>query len=191
MLSKEEILMYVQQGQAQPGWQVLRPKSSYLVKQIAMYAVLALVFIGFGIYILSNTDFVFGPIGLVDINGSFQTWRYIDQAVVAIGLLIFLWLVVKNVMDLASVQSQVLVLLPEGFLLKRRNTEQRVDYAGVAGISTHAGRYGDVTVNIKAKGGNALYKVQLDGRYGNARMLALQITNAQRQYAANQRANVG
>lgn len=191
MLSKEEILMYVQQGQAPAGWQVLRAKISYLLKQIATYAVLALVFIGFGIYILSNTDFVFGPIGLIDINGSFQTWRYIDEAVVAIALLLFLWMVVKNLMDLMSAQNQVLVLLPEGFLLKKRNTEQCVDYAGVAGISTHAGRYGDVTVHIKAKDGNALYKVQLDGRYGNAKMLAAQMMNAQRQYAANQRANVG
>lgn len=189
MPSKEEILMYVQQGQVLSGWQVLRPKKSYLFRQIAIYGLLAIACLAFGGYVISDSTFAFGPIGLADI-GSYQTWHLIDEAFLAILFVIFAWVTIRNLIDLASVQNQVLVLLPEGFLLKKRNTEQCVDYAGVAGASARVGRYGDVTVNIKAQGSNVVYKVQFDGRYGNARALASQIVNAQRQYAANQRARV-
>src|SRR5258708_3008803 len=122
MLSKEEILMYVQQGQAQPDWQVLRPNTSYLVKQVLSYAVIALFFLGAGAYVIRQDSFAFGAVGLVNI-GSLQTWHTIDEVVVAIGALAFLWLTGKYILDLNTIKNQMLVLLPEGFFLKKRSTK--------------------------------------------------------------------
>ena len=189
MLSKEEILASVQQGLARPDWQVLHPKTSYLVKQALTWAVLAVLVIGFGVYFVSQYSFVFVPFfsgGTLD-PSTFQTWRYIDEAFLAAATIIFVWLTLKTLLDLNTIQQQVLVLTPQSFLLKQRRTEQFVAYAGVSSISPRAGRYGDVTLNVKPAGNNALYRVQLDGRYGNPKALASQIVTTQRQYATGPR----
>lgn len=168
------------------GWLVLHPKTSYLVRQAIFYAALAVVFIGFGAYVVSQSSFAFGPIGIVEL-GDIQTWHYIDEAILAIVIVLSVWMMFKNLLDINTVQHQVLVLMPEGFLLKTRGTEQCVSYAGVASIAGRASRYGNVTLNVKPVGSTIIYKVQLDGRYGNAGALASQIVGAQRQYAARQR----
>jgi hypothetical protein len=191
MLSKEQIFSYIQQGQPQSNWLILRPKTSYLIKQAIIYAILAVVVMLLGAYFLSQNSYVFTPYysGTLD-AGAFQTWRFIDEAALAIFLLLFVFAALKNLLDLNTIQKQLLVLMPEGFLLKKRNTEQYVAYAGVTTLSARASRYGDVTLQIKAVGSDAIYKVHLDNRYGNARMLASQIVSAQRQYATSQRAGV-
>jgi hypothetical protein len=189
MLSKEEILAYVQQGQAQPGWNVLRPDATYLTKQTLLYGILSLVIIVLGVMFLNQSSLVFVPLGVSD-PSNFQMWRYIDIAVLAAFFCICLVIALRNLLELNTLQHQLLVLLPDGFLLKKRNTEQFVAYPGVTGISARASRYGYVTLNIKAVGSNVSYKVQLDGRYGNARALASQIIGAQRQYAKNQRSSL-
>lgn len=190
MISKEQVLMYAQQGQSLPGWQVLHPKTSYLVRLAAIFAIMAIVVIGLGVAFLSQNSFVFVPgysVGSLD-PAAFQIWRYIDEAFLAILILILIGGASRYALELGTAPNQMLVLTPEGFLLKKRRAEQFVAYAGVTSITARASRYGDVTLNVKAVGGNAIYKVQLDGRYGNARALASQIIAAQRQYAAGQRA---
>jgi len=188
MISKEQVLMYARQGQSLPGWQVLYPKTSYLVRLAAIFGVMAIVVVGLGIAFLSQNGFVIVP-GYVSKAldpGAFQTWRYIDEAFLAILILILIGGASRYALELGTAQNQMLILTPEGFLLKKRSTEQFVAYTGVTSITARAGRYGDVTLSVRAVGSNAMYKVQLDGRYGNARALASQIIAAQRQYATGQ-----
>lgn len=188
MLSKEEILTYVQQGGALPGWQVLRPQMSYLVKQMLIYAILALIFIGFGVYFIGQNSFVIVPFRSSDPldPGAFQVWRYIDEAILALAIIGFAGLAIKYILEVSTVQSQVLVLMPEGFLLKKRNAEQFVAYAGVSSMVPRINNTGEVTLNIKPAGSTTVYKVELDGRYGKPKVLAPQIVAAQRKYTTDQ-----
>src|SRR5258708_18723233 len=146
MLSKEEILAYVQQGQALPEWNVLRPKVAYLTRQALIYGGLA-VLIVILIVVFLNQDYSFGYwVGTPD-DSTLQTWRYIDLIILGLLFVASLFVSLRNVLDLSTVQTQVLVLMPDGFLLKKRKTEQFIAYAGVTNLSVHAGRNGDVTLS--------------------------------------------
>lgn len=190
MLSKEEILMSVQQGQIRPGWQVLHPKTSYLARMAITYSIVAIVVIILGIIFVSQNSYVFTPgfgQGTLD-HSSFQTWRYIDEGALALIFLLCAVAALKYVLDLNTLQSQMLVMMSEGFLLLKGKTEQSVAYAGVTSISASASRYGNVTLHIRGTGTKAVYRVQFDGRFGNSRALASQIVSAQRAYASGTRA---
>jgi hypothetical protein len=185
MLNKEGILAYVQQGQTLPGWQILRPRMGYLARLAIIYAFVAVAVLAFGVYFISQTSFVivwYAGMGLSD-----QTWRYIDEALLAILFVVFAGGALKYMLDINMSHTHVLVLMPDGFLLKKGETEQLVAYSGVTSISSVADRYGNVRLNIKAVGTNVLYKVRFDNRYGKSRVVASQIVAAQRQYAASQK----
>ncbi len=190
MLSKEEILAYAQQGTPMPGWIVLRPHMAYLARQAIIYGILAIIVVGLGIAFLSQNQFVVTPgygTGTVD-PGSFQLWRTIDLIVLALFFCVMAGVALVNVSDLSTVDQQLIVLMPEGFLVKKRRSEQLVAYTGVNSISPRVDRYGRVTMNIRAAQTNALYKVQFDNRYGKSRGLASQIVNAHRQALAARQA---
>lgn len=184
MLSKEEILLYVRQGQTLPGWQILRPRLGYLLRQIIIYTILALAGLIGGILFITQADFVvvaYSGLGL-----SSSTWRIIDIVFIGVFFVIFAWLALVHMVDLNTIQDQVLVLMPEGFFLKKRSTEQLVLYAGVSSISPHADRSGDVRLRIHEAGTRAFMTIEFDNRYGNARKLASQMVAAQQQYMASQ-----
>ncbi|SRR5258708_7097464 len=190
MVSKEEILASLQIGQVRSDWLVVYAKSGYLLKQAAIFCVLALVILILAVLFISQSSYVFVPMyssGSLD-ESAFQTWRYIDEAFLFIFFLACLYAAVNYALDLTNLQNQVLVLTSESFLLKKKKTEQFVSYAGVSSIRTLVGRYGGITLHIRAVGNTAVYKVQFDGRYGNARAVATQIVGAQRQYQVAQRA---
>lgn len=191
MLSKEEILMYVQQGQAQPDWQVLRPSKSYLTKQVLGYAIAAIIFVGIGVYFMGQDSLVIVPKFSGDLDpGAFQTWRIIDIIVLILAILGFAGAAINYMLELNTAQNQMLVLMPEGFLLKKRSTEQFVAYANVSSLSPRIGSGGEATLNIKFAASTTLHQVKLDGRYGKPKELAPQIVAAQRQYAAKQKASL-
>jgi hypothetical protein len=190
MLSKDEILTYAQQGQAPAGWLVLHPRSSYLVRQALIYAVLAAVVVILGVIFISQNSYVITPgfgTGSVD-PGTFQTWRYIDEGVLAAVFLVPAIAAIRHVIDLSNLHNHVLVLMPDGFLLKKGNTEQLVGYTGVQNISYRYDRYGNVTLNITASGTRSAYRVRLDNRYGNGRSLASQIVSMHRQFMTSAQA---
>ena len=182
MLSKEEILLYVHQGQALPGWQVLRPKVGYLLRQAIIYTILALAGLIGGILFITQADFV--VVAYAGLGLSRSAWHTIDVAVIALFFIVFTGLALMRIVDLNTIQDQALVLMPEGFFLKKRSAEQLVLYSGVSSISPQSDRSGDIKLNIHAAGTNMLASVELDNRYGNARKLAAQIVAAQRQYVA-------
>lgn len=184
MLNKEEILLYVQQGQALPGWQVFHPRAGYLLWQTVLYTVLALASLIGGILFITQADFV--VVAYSGLGISTSTWRIIDITAIGLFFVIFTGLALSRVIDLNTIHEQVLVLMPEGFFLKKRKAEQLIFYAGASSILPRSDRSGDVKLSVHVAGTNTIATVEFDNSYGNARKLAAQIVAAHHQYMANQ-----
>jgi len=180
MLSKEDLLMRIQQGTPEPNWTVIRPKSSYFLGQIATWLILFLLPIGATIYYLSAPDHALVLTGAsIDTDSALQTWRTIDFALFALLAAGFLAMLVVQVLDLLARERQILVLTPEACLIMLRNKDYFVAYANVTSIVPNVQRGGNIKLSIKADNGQTT--LELDNRFGKAKALALQIVAAHRQ----------
>ena len=183
MLSKEDLLMRIQQGAPEPNWTVIRPKSSYFLGQVATWLILFLLPVGAAIYYLSAPDHALVLTGAsIDTESALQTWRTIDFVLFALLAAGFLALLVVQVLDLLARERQILVLTPQACLIKLRNKEYFVAYANVTSIVPSVQRGGNIKLNIRANNGQTT--LELDKRFGKAQVLASQIVAAHRQVVA-------
>ena len=183
MLSKEDLLMRIQQGAPEPNWTVIRPKSSYFLGQVATWLILFLLPVGAVIYYLANPDYALVLTGAsLDTESALQTWRTIDFVLFALLAAGFLAMLVVQVLDLLAREQQILVLTPQACLIKLRNKDYFVTYANVTSIVPNVQRGGNIKLSIRANDGQTT--LELDNRFGKAKTLALQIVAAQRQAVA-------
>ena len=180
MLSKEDLLMHVEQGTVEPAWRVIRPKSSYFLKQVATWLILFLLPVGATIYYLNAPDHALVLTGAsIDSDSALQTWRTIDFVIFGLLAISFLGMLVVQVLDLAASGRQMLVLTPQALLLRLRNKEYFVAYANVISMVPNIQRGGIIKLHIRTDSGQTAF--ELDNRFGKAKELVPQIIDAQRQ----------
>src|SRR5690348_3264654 len=135
MLSKEDLLMLIQQGTPEPNWTVVRPKTTYFLGQIVTWLILFLLPVGATIYYLNAPDHALVLTGAsIDTDSALQTWRTIDFAIFGLLAVGFLAMFVVQVLDLLARDRQILVLTPQVCLIRLRNKEYFVDFATVTSI---------------------------------------------------------
>jgi len=180
MLSKEDLLMRIQQGAPEPNWTVIRPKSSYFLGQIAIWLILLVLPIGAAIYYLSAPDHALVLTGAsIDTDSALQTWRTIDFVLFALLAAGFLAMSIVEMLDLLARERQILVLTPQACLIMLRNKDYFVAYANVTSIVPNVQRGGNIKLSIRAN--DRQTTLVLDNRFGKAKMLAPQIVAAHRQ----------
>lgn len=180
MLSKEDLLMRVQQGIIDPNWTVARPKSAYFLGQIVLWLILTLIPIGAAFYYMSMPNHALVLSGAsIDSNAALQTWRMVDFIVFGLLALAFLRMLVIQILELLAIGRQLLVITPEGVFMGLRNKEYFVTYANVTSIVPNVQRSGTVKLIIRANTGQTT--LHLDKRFGQSKALASQIVMAQRQ----------
>jgi hypothetical protein len=189
-MNADNIVTMVQHGQNPPSWQVYRARSAYFRDQILLGVfILAIVAAG-AIYLLANPLIAFVPgydTGSETLDpGSFMTARTIDFVVIGLLLVVGLVYAVNAVRNLSRVQDQVLVLMPDGFLLGT-NTPVVYPFATMQALTARSYR-GTITLTITKSATRSIQRVRLDGRFGNARQLAGQIMSLRNAYL---RAQVG
>ncbi len=183
MLSKEDLVMRIQQGTPEPNWTVVRPKSSYFLGQIVTWFILFLLTVGLAIYYLNTPDHALVLTGAsLDTESALQTWRTIDFVVFGLVAVGFLAMLVVPVLDWLARGRQMLVLTPQACLIRLRKKEYFVAYANVTSIVPNIQRGGNMKLNIRANNGQTTLK--LDNRFGKAKVLASQIVAAHRQVVA-------
>jgi len=114
MLSKEDLVMRIQQGTPEPNWTVVRPKSSYFLGQIVTWFILFLLTVGLAIYYLNTPDHALVLTGAsLDTESALRTWRTIDFVVFGLVAVGFLAMLVVPVLDWLARGRQMLVLTPQ------------------------------------------------------------------------------
>lgn len=182
-ISKEELLMRIQQGTPEPNWTVIRPKLSYFVGQIVTWLIMFLLPIGAAIYYVSTPDQAIVLTGAsIDSESALQAWRTMDFVLFALLAAGFLAMLVVQMLDFLARERQILVLTPEACLIRLRNKDYFVAYANVTSIVPNIQRGGNIKLHIRANDGQTT--CELDNRFGKPKVLAPQIVAAHRQVVA-------
>jgi hypothetical protein len=185
MIDANAVLAQLRAGMAPGGWQVLPAKRSHFVTNGVAGFVLAILAIAGAAYVLF-TGTVFGY-GLTDqtSNSELTVWLVIDLVVLLAFVIGGIVSGIRSLAQLDNLDEQALILMPEGFVMRRGSSEKQtttVSYATVAGIRMTANR-GGVYLLIQPIG-RSPFRIALDGRYGKPKQLAQQITGAFARFAA-------
>jgi hypothetical protein len=183
-LNADAVMQAVRQGYVPDSWRVYRGRVGWLVRQmLGGVLMLLLSFIGV-MYLLLNpyTAVVPGTPGdhTTIETGQIAMWRGIDFVVLGFILLIGFVLSVGSASQLPNIREQVLVLMPDGFVLTLKKPTAYA-YGAMQALSAQ-NRRGVIQFNI-TPGGNARRRlVALDGRFGNAKQIATQILMARNEW---------
>lgn len=186
MVNGEAIVAQVRQGAWPQHWQVFRARTSYFLRQVFFMALLLVIAVVGIVYLLGHPnevftiDYVGSSDGTID-PGAFSIWRVVDFALLALFLVGFAAYAVLMLVQLTGASEQVLVLFPEGFVVKNGPT-RAFAFAQIRTIS--ATRYrGVLNIRVVAVDGRS-FRVRLDGRFGSTKQLGQRILTARSQFAA-------
>jgi len=185
-MNAESIATMARQGQHPPNWQVHRARSGYFVQQIILALVLLALGVGGTLYLLANpfTAFVPGYGGSETLDpGSFAIARTVDFGVIVIFVAVGLWIGGTSLAHLSRARDEVLVLMPQGFVIDTK-TPVAYSYGAMRGMSARNYR-GVVTFTITDPTGRR-QRLRLDGRFGNASQLAGQVLTMRNTYLRTQ-----
>ena len=185
MIDAEAIVQQVRAGAAPADWQVMRAKPSFFVWSAIggiIFTFLAVVAAGY--LLLTGTIVGIGVNDQTPDNVAFF-WFIVDMVVlvaVAIGGIVF---AILRARDLGSVNEQVLVLMPDGFV-KRTGVGPKgtfsATYANIATLRSVVRNSSQYLDAVTRDGRHA--SVEMDGRFGNAKKLARQIAGQHAHYVA-------
>ena len=185
-MNAESIATMARQGQNPPAWRVFRARSGFFRNQILLGVfILALGVVG-AVYLLANplTAFVpgFGSGSQPLDPGPFMVARTVDFVVILLFVVAGIVAAVNAVRNLTRAHEQVLVLMPEGFVL---STKSSVAYLFAAMRELSASSYrGTITFTITDAATRQRQRVRLDGRFGNARQIAALVLAQRTDYRA-------
>lgn len=186
MIDGQAIVQQALQGYAPPAWQVLRARPSHFWGRIIGGIFLTLLVLGFIGYLIVDPGFAIGLRGAVNVEGLHQFWRTVDFIAGGVFTVAFIGYIVFGVRDLITMDHQVLVLMPEGFVMQKGTTTKTlstVAYEAVSGARMQIDR-GTVNLIMPRASRQGAVKLEIDSRFGKPKPLAQQIIQAQMAYAA-------
>lgn len=184
MIEPNGVLHQARAGMAPPYWQVLRAKPGYFLLGAFGYAVLAFASIAAAVYIvLSGTVFGYG-INDGTPDGVLNFWFIVDLVFLALVLIAGIVLAVGRLLRLRGVGEQMLVILPEGVVIRRGFGPTDLwsfNFPNIRQVTWNI-RKGQVYLTFLSAKDTRVVHYTLDGRYGNPKKVAQQIQNAHAQY---------
>ncbi|GAC1451854.1 MAG: hypothetical protein PVSMB4_11990 [Ktedonobacterales bacterium] len=186
MIDGQAIVQQALQGYAPPGWQILRARQSHFLGTIISGIALTLLVLGLIGYLIVDPGFVIGLRGAVNVDSLHQFWRIVDFIAGGVFAAAFIALTVKGVRDLGTIDNQVLVMMPEGFVMQKGPATKApltVAYESTAGARLQIDR-GTVYLLLARANRQGALKIEIDGRFGKPKPIAQQIIQAQTAYAA-------
>lgn len=185
MFDPNAILGQVQTGMAPSNWHVLRARRAYFVQSAVSGFVIAVLAIAATVYILSSgTVFGYGLNDQTPENVAFF-WFIVDMVVLAAFLIGGIIFAILRLVAMRSAENQVLVLMPEGFVMRTGTSAKAtrtVLYQNVATMvpTTHNG---SVSLVMRLANGRKA-QVGLDSRFEKPKALAQQIQGMHAAYAS-------
>lgn len=183
MLAGETVVAQVDHGAAPPNWQITRGRPAFHLQQIILGVVVVAIGVVGAVFLLANPDQAFsygagGEASMSVING----WRTVDFVVLAIFALAGAYLIVQHTGSYASAKSDLLVMVPEGFVIRTGRRIQTYDFATLTSLRATLSR-GTLIVNATQASGAKL-RSSIDGRFGKVKPIGQAILAAYSQYRA-------
>jgi hypothetical protein len=188
MIDSSAVLQQASTGMAPPTWEVLRARRSFFISSAIGGVFITVAAIGVAIYlILSGTIIGIGVNDQTPNNVAFF-WFIVDMVALAafgIGGVVF---AIVRLRGLGSLTEQMLILMPEGFVMRRGSAAKdttTVNYQRVATV-TPSVQSGTVYLVMQLAGSGQRTKVELDSRFGPPKKLAEQIAGMHAHYVTTQ-----
>jgi len=182
MLDANAIMMQLGAGTAPPTWRVLRARAGFFIGGAAVFGVLGLATLGFIAYLIIGGHIFYYGVAPTDANGEL-IWQIIDVVVALALAAIFFGVSIMRLVGLGSASQQMLVLMPEGFVVVTPKGAQSFPFANINGITGAATRDGSVMLTMRRADNGKQMRFSVDARYGAPKTIAGSIMAAQGQYA--------
>jgi hypothetical protein len=179
-------------GMAPPSWQVLRARPSFFVWSAIGGIAFTLGAIAAVIY-LRVSHMIVG-MGLTDQTPTsvLAFWQVADLVVLAVCVVLGIVGAVRHLRRLGSAADQMLILMPEGFVMRRGTGSKdvtTVNFARVASMTPSAQR-GGIALAMRIAGSGKPAQVTFDNRFGPAKRLTQEIAGMHAHYLTTAAAGV-
>jgi hypothetical protein len=176
MLDANTIINQVQSGTAPASWQALRGRRSFFVQGAIWGVVGAVLAVAAAAYLLTSGTVVGYGINDQTPDNVLGFWFIADMIVLALCVIGGIIFSIMRLVALGSVENQLLVLMPEGFLMRTGTSEKAtrlILYQNIAKIVPRV-RNGAVSLMLQTRSGGTA-QVPLDSRFSKPKPLAQQI----------------
>lgn len=182
MFDKNAVLAQAQSGSVPPEWRLLRANRTYFYQSAVVGFVIAILAVAAAAY-LFVTGTVVGYAVVNDSTAGF--WQIVDVVVLLLFLVGGIAYAVQRLSSLGSVEQQMLVITPEGFVMRTGPAEKnvrQVSFSAVKALKTSI-QSGTVYIVVQPMSSAKSVKVELDKRFGKPKAVATQIAGMYAQYA--------
>lgn len=185
MIDTGMVEQMIRAGHIPAQWQVLRARTRYFLLPALGRFALALVVVVIAVVLLL-TGTVYGY-GLTDTSpqGVVMFWFFVDMAILALWFLVAVVSGVRRLIALARANGQFLVLMPEGFVLRRGFGPDDLWTFNYPNVHSVAWTYrrGVAQMTFRSIKDTRVAHFNLDSRFGPPKRLAQQIQAMHTQYA--------
>lgn len=185
MLDPNQIIQQVQQHTNPTNWAVLPAKQSHFLQSLFGGIFLAVIGLAAAGYLVLNPDFVVGLGALVTMSSLFTFWRIVDFVFCAVAVAAAGVIMRDSISGMATHDQQMLVLTPEGFVMRKGTTSKltsAVAYANV-GVPSVVVQSGTTYLMMSRANGQGPLRLEVDGRFGPPKQIAKRIIDAHQLYA--------
>lgn len=183
----EKVLAQARQGRAAPNWQVLPVRARHFMQNMAIFGVAAATLVVLLVVLALHPNNAVTTGSSIDSDSALSLWRMADFIIGAVLALACVGATVLAIRDYRTRNSQMLVLMPEGFVMRTgigTRSLRTISYGtiGAVNVSVYRGQY---TLKMPRLDGHGTIRVQLDARFGPPKPIVQQITTAQARFAAS------
>ncbi|HZS77776.1 MAG TPA: hypothetical protein VFA41_14275 [Ktedonobacteraceae bacterium] len=173
MIDGPMVVAQAQHGQVPPYWQVFRGKRSHFYNQAIAGLIVLLIAAGLAFYLYANPNIAIVPgysSGGDLAPDSFNLYRMGDYVFVAVLAALGIFYLIKSLVESDRATSQMLVLMPQGFVIHKKTSEAYVfsAYSSIKAVNNR----GSINLQLYPVNSKKATRVTLDGRFGNPRQLA-------------------
>ena len=184
MIDSNAVINQVQSGTAPTSWQVFRARRGYFVQSAILRVVAAILAVAVAVYLfMSGTVFGYG-INDQTSDNVLTFWLIVDMLVLASVLIYSIVTTFTHLISLGSVEGQMLVLMPEGFVMRQGTSAKSTRLVLFENVATLVPTVssGSVSLVMRTRNRRKL-RIPLDGRFGKAKQVAQHIQGMHAAYA--------
>lgn len=185
MIDGNVVVAQAQQGSVPPVWQVLRAKTSFFYQHAALGMLGLLIGAGVFLYLVLNPNTAFERGSDTTTASGISLWRNIDFVVLSVIALVSIYVLLKNLAESANADQQVLVIMPEGFVISTDKI-QTYAFSNIHHIAITLNSRGAATIKLTPLSGSLVIHVHLDKRFGDTEQIAQNILAAREHFTAAQ-----
>jgi hypothetical protein len=181
----QAVIQQVRAGTVPASWQVYHARRSYFMQSAILSLAGAVVAVAAAIWLITSGTVI--GIGVTDTTppNIATFWLIVDMIVAGICFLGALGFAFARLRGLGSVDEQMLVLQPDGFVMVRGRRPRDTTVARFANVASLTPSVNNGTTSLVLVAGRSGKKltIELDARFGPPKQIATDIQGMYAQYA--------